>query len=51
LDGLVITNGYGDSSGAGIRSNASHPTIQGCTIKDNQADGDGGAIFINGGSA
>lgn len=48
---LVITNGYGDSSGGGVHSAASHPTIQGCTIQDNRADGDGGGIFINGGSA
>ena len=48
---LVITNGYGDYSGGGVHSAASHPTIQGCTIQDNHADGDGGGIFINGGSA
>ena len=50
LDGLTLTNGYGDFSGGGVRSQSSHPTIQNCIIQNNQADGDGGGIFINGGS-
>jgi hypothetical protein len=51
LDGFTITRGYGDYSGGGIRSLSSHPTIQNCTVQDNQADGDGGGFFLNGGSA
>jgi hypothetical protein len=51
LDGLVITNGYGDFSGGGVYSENSHPTIQDCQIQDNHAEGDGGGIFINRGSA
>lgn len=51
LNGLSLINGYGDSSGGGIRSVYSHATIQNCILQNNHADGDGGAIFINGGSA
>jgi len=51
LDGLILTNGYGDYSGGGVRSVSSHPTIQNCILQNNHADGDGGAIFINSGSA
>lgn len=51
LDGLVITNGRGVSSGGGVYSENSHPTIQDCLIQDNHAEGDGGGIFINRGSA
>jgi hypothetical protein len=51
LDGLSITQGYGDYSGGGISSENSHPTIQNCIIEENHADGDGGGIFINRGSA
>ena len=39
------------SQGEGVHSQISHPTIKNCIIQDNRADGDGGGIFLNGGSA
>lgn len=51
LDGFTLTDGYGDFSGGGVRSVSSHPTVQNCIIQHNRADGDGGGIFINRGSA
>jgi hypothetical protein len=51
IEGLIITGGYGDYSGGGIKVEGAYPIISDNLIVGNSADGDGGAIFVNGGSA
>ncbi|MFC1856367.1 nitrous oxide reductase family maturation protein NosD, partial [Thermodesulfobacteriota bacterium] len=45
LEGLIITNGYTASSGAGIYFNASTATVRDCEIYDNAANSGGGGIY------
>jgi hypothetical protein len=51
VDGFVITGGYGDFSGGGIKVESAAPIIRHNEIVGNDAQGDGGAIFVNRGAA
>jgi len=51
IEGLIIAGGGGYYSGGGVYVESASPIIRNNRIVGNSAEGDGGAIFVNGGSA
>jgi len=50
LSGITVRNGYGESSGGGIRCSESSPTIIDCVIMNNVAEDGGGGLYSIDGS-